>query len=70
MSTKGWYTRVDLSHGLQLRITDPAQYHILPFVIKDARASNIRLCLSQEDAIKVLRALMQAYPLEALANIE
>ena len=63
------YTKVELSNGLQLSITDPAQHWAFPFVIKHKNEYNIRLSLSQNDAIKVLRALMKAYPLEVLAAI-
>jgi len=64
------YTKVKLSNGLQLSITDPAQHWAFPFVIKQhENECDTRLRLSQPDAVKVLRALMQAYPLEVLAAI-
>ena len=69
-STKNWYTRAELSNGRQLKISHPAQGHAFPFVITHQSEHNIRLSLSQGDAIKVLQALMQAYPLETLAAIE
>ena len=67
--TKDWYTRVELTYPLHLSITHPDQHWAYPFVI-DGHDGYVRLSLSQNDAIKVLRALMKTYPLEALASIE
>ena len=62
------YTKVDLKYPLHLSITDPAQCWAFPFVIA-GYDSTVRVSLSQRDAVKVLHALMKAYPLETLANI-
>ena len=63
------YTEVQLENGLRLKITHPEQSWAFPFVIKHENEYNIRLSLSRPDAIKVLRALMETYPLDAIAGL-
>ena len=53
MSKDDPYTRVELSNGLQLSITDPAQHWAFPFVIKHENEYNTRLSLSQRDADQI-----------------
>ena len=69
MSKDDPYTKVELSNGLQLSITAPGQHWAFPFVIKHENEYNIRLSLGQRDAVKVLHALMQAYPLDVMAAL-
>jgi len=66
--SKDPYTKMDLTYPLHLSITDPCQHWAFPFVIAGYDGT-VRMSLSQNDAIKVLHALMKAYPLEVIAAI-